>query len=175
VSGSNGLPSTPAHAARPAGVVVVLLPGRATAIDPLVRALARRGLSAVLAADAASVMVELAQQAVTAVVLVEPVVASADRLTDAIARYHGGARVWRYRPPRDGARAMLMPATARPATPVPPRPRAADADPADREAEADADADGPLLTRDELAMLLEPLAERDPPQAAGLRERGGSI
>jgi len=151
---------------------VVLLSDRPGAIDPLVRALSRRGLSAVMAADAATVMVELAQRAVTAVVLVEPVPAIAGPLSGVVQRHHPATQVWRFRPPGEGKRAMLFRGVepAEPAEvpgPPAPAPQTRGQTRGDEPAGDGGGEEGPLLTRDELAMLLEPLAHRDPGAASG--------
>ncbi len=163
---------------------IVLVSSGSAAPAELLSALTKKGGSVSVRGDAAEVMVDLAQGPAEAVVLAGQTPPALTRdLTRAVAEHHAPTKVWRYRidpagqpslTPADRAQTPAAPVPE----PVPPRngeqrepiaDRARHSDAPRRVAPivvkvpAEADSGGPLISEEELTMLLGPMAGADDP------------
>lgn len=181
---TNVPPGTPAPGLGAGARCVILSRRGLTLPTRLMEGLSQRGARLNVVADASSVMVELARGGNVLIIHEPSTVRHLSELLSAIHRYYSGVPCWRFdslatgqstlariNGRSHGADASNAPAAAKPAsppqaraasvsTPVTPVPRPAATKPA-----ADATGRPPLITREELDMLLAPDPEDGPRDA----------
>jgi hypothetical protein len=140
---------------------LVLLQDDLRAADPLVRALCRRGLDVHLVSSPPAAMASLAQTPSQFMIIVQPAcVPWLSPLRSAVQRYYPRLKLWQYAPDATG-HCQLLPLNGRAQTasppaplPSPPSPPSPQPDPGDP---GDFPPPQPLLTPEEIEMLLSPL------------------
>jgi len=145
----------------------LILVGRdASSADPLVKRMQARGATVVTAHDALSVMTELAHAPTGVLIVVQP--RRTRRLAElmaAVSCYHPSLRCWEYEPGHSGSAGQLRkrsvdrssppPHAGMHSTPSRERRDSSEQSPARDVSVEDADQDGPLLSAEELRMLME--------------------
>jgi hypothetical protein len=147
--------------------VVAVAPG-AQAPAALLQGLTRRGIKVALAAGEVAAMVELARSSTAAVILCDPArLARPAELVRAVERYYPKTRCWQFAPARwQGAWEMskVNPDLCRSWAGAAPGRRPVSGN-GGAGAAPGLDAAAPVLSAEELEMLLGPLPDEDPPQA----------